>query len=386
MFGSRAGSTALTLSFTFPKGMLFSGSAMKRIVVAGVALGAAVLTGCGLAAQAAGLIGSGELRQIAIKAERVPLDPRNPAVTRIGRLRYMGGIALSSSDREFGGFSALLWDGDCNRLLAASDTGVFLALRIEEDADGKLTGASEAWLAPVLGTDGKPAPTKVAADSESLSRDGDHVLLWFEQDPRAQRYPGLTPCRPETMERPAYGVTRIPAMKKWPVNGGPEAVANLGSLQVVISEQQPSGKKGREALAAYGGRVLRHFRYIQPAGHDPSALDRLSPDSPDRHFVALNRKFSILGGFSVIVTEFELPRDDGVTVRPATVAWLKYPYTVDNFEGLAVRQEGVRRFLYLISDDNFVFFQRTLLLKFELLPGPDDRKETGEKSGQPKGD
>lgn len=43
------------------------------------------------------------------------------------------------------------------------------------------------------------------------------------------------------------------------------------------------------------------------------------------------------------------------------------PLVIDNFEGLAVRElprGGL--LLYLISDDNFNFFQQTLLLQFRL--------------------
>ena len=37
-------------------------------------------------------------------------------------------------------------------------------------------------------------------------------------------------------------------------------------------------------------------------------------------------------------------------------------------EGVALRREGDRTFVYLVSDDNFNPLQRTLLMKFELLP------------------
>ena len=42
------------------------------------------------------------------------------------------------------------------------------------------------------------------------------------------------------------------------------------------------------------------------------------------------------------------------------------PVTLDNMEGLAIRREGERIFVYLVSDDNLSSLQRTLLMKFEL--------------------
>ena len=53
---------------------------------------------------------------------------------------------------------------------------------------------------------------------------------------------------------------------------------------------------------------------------------------------------------------------------PQDIAWLAAPLTIDNMEGLAIRKEEGRTFIYLVSDDNFSPLQRTLLLKFELLP------------------
>jgi len=42
-------------------------------------------------------------------------------------------------------------------------------------------------------------------------------------------------------------------------------------------------------------------------------------------------------------------------------------FEIDNMEGLSVHQEQGRTILTLISDDNFSFLQRTLLLEFELV-------------------
>jgi hypothetical protein len=42
------------------------------------------------------------------------------------------------------------------------------------------------------------------------------------------------------------------------------------------------------------------------------------------------------------------------------------PLTLDNMEGLALRRQGDRFFIYLISDDNLNSLQRTVLMKFEI--------------------
>jgi len=56
-------------------------------------------------------------------------------------------------------------------------------------------------------------------------------------------------------------------------------------------------------------------------------------------------------------------------VEPVELARLVFPYRVDNFEGIAVsRGRQGESLLWLISDDNFLPIQDTLLFAFELLP------------------
>ena len=54
-------------------------------------------------------------------------------------------------------------------------------------------------------------------------------------------------------------------------------------------------------------------------------------------------------------------------LRGALLARFARPLTVDNYEGVAVTRDadGVT-LVYILSDDNFNFLQRTLLLLFRL--------------------
>jgi hypothetical protein len=45
---------------------------------------------------------------------------------------------------------------------------------------------------------------------------------------------------------------------------------------------------------------------------------------------------------------------------------LEYPLNVDNFEGVAVQEDPRGTIIYIVSDDNYNPFQRTLLLQFRL--------------------
>ena len=57
-------------------------------------------------------------------------------------------------------------------------------------------------------------------------------------------------------------------------------------------------------------------------------------------------------------------------IEPREIAHFAAPVTVDNMEALSVTREGGRTIVRLASDDNFMRWQRTLLLEFELRESP----------------
>ncbi len=66
-----------------------------------------------------------------IRATAVPLDASDPARRRVGALTYLGGVALTSPDPAFGGFSAMRVAGDHFTLL--SDGGNIVDFRMGPD-------------------------------------------------------------------------------------------------------------------------------------------------------------------------------------------------------------------------------------------------------------
>ena len=92
----------------------------------------ALVTGAALGIHAAGpALGSGPVAEIPVTATAVPLNTADRAADRVGRLRFLGALVLTSSDDRFGGLSDLRWEGKCQRLLAVSDTGAWVVLEPE---------------------------------------------------------------------------------------------------------------------------------------------------------------------------------------------------------------------------------------------------------------
>jgi hypothetical protein len=294
------------------------------------------------------------------EASPVMLDAANPSLRKVGQLTWLGGVQLESRDPAFGGFSAMQVTGDQFTLL--SDGGNIVRFRM--DAQWRISERAFAELPAGPGT----GWLKQDRDSESLTGDPATGQIWvgFERANAIWRFsPGL--ARAEAHAAPA-------AMARWPDNSGAEAMVRLpGGGFVVIGERQswPHGK-GRAALF-FPGDPTEHpdsgirFSYLPPAGHDPSDLAML----PDGRLLVLNRRFVLPFAFSATLSVIDPAAiRPGALVQGRDIATLASPLIHDNFEGLAITREGGATIVWIASDDNQLFLQRSLLLKFRLEPDP----------------
>ena len=358
--------------------------AVSHLLAAG-----ALLLGAGLGVYAAGpALGSGPVRQLAVAARPLPLNPGDAGASRIGRLRYLGGLALRADDRGFGGLSGMVWEPACGRLLAVTDSGSWIVLAPVEEGD-RLVDVRTAWVAPILDPEGRPPASKAAADAEEVARSADGALfVSYEQRHRIEQFRGLSACHPETLGRPPVARHVLAEMAGWPANGGAEAMAVSGDGLLLLSETVEAtgpeghgrtGKGSRQGLRWTPGAPAAAFSWPLPAdGGQPTAMDLFEDEAGRTHMLVLHRRASLLDGLSAVVSEALLEPGSGLPEESdpgesRVVARLRRPLTVDNMEAMAVRRESGRGesgriFVYLASDDNFNRLQRTLLLKFELLP------------------
>lgn len=275
---------------------------------------------------------------------------------RVGALRYVRGYRLTSPDPAFGGFSSMMIvDG---RFTLLSDGGDLVSFSL--DAAGHVGAPRFAGLPAGPGT----GWLKEDRDSESLTRDAATGRLWvgFEQWNAIWRYaPGF--ARAERAARPR-------AMRRWPSNGGPEAMLRLGDGRfMVLSEQQPGAQgRGRAGLifpgdpTLPGARPLR-FTYLPPADYEPTDAVQW----PDGRILILNRRFALPDGFTAVLTVID-PRalQPGARVEGRVVARFAGDVLHDNFEALAVEpRSGRAPLLWIASDDNQNAIQQSLLLAFE---------------------
>lgn len=306
-----------------------------------------------------------------LRATAVPLLERDPRAEQVGQLRYLGGLALSSPDKRFGGLSGALVSPDGARLDAVSDEGHFVRLRLAHDARGRLVGASGVETGPLLGPAGDVLPTKLDLgakldqDAEELARlpDGELVVA-FEHRHRFQVYAGP---EPSLGAKPA--AVWVPPGLAAPPNGGVEAMAALADGRLLaITEELPDPQGGVVGFLRARDGSWSRFAYLPASEPRPSGAAQL----PNGDLLVLERSYSPLEGLHIrLVRVAAAEIAPGARLRGSLVAELKPPLTLDNFESLTVRpasEPGDEALVYLLSDDNFNPLQRTLLLLFALRP------------------
>ena len=297
-----------------------------------------------------------------IKASAQPFKIDEPAATRVDRLIWRGGIAMTANSPNFGGWSDLHISPDGRRLTSISDEGGWLTATIDYDSNGNLAGLSGGRIGQLRGLDGKPIDSKPEADAEGMARLADGSwLVSFERRHRLWRYETLTGT-PAPVEGPAE-------IGRQPANGGIEALTALSDGRVIaLSEeygQRPGTAMGWIGTPAAGGSyVWRSFDYATIPDFRPTAITQL----PDGSLATLERAFDVVRGVRCRVMRLDTAQlAPGATVQAEELARLASPYAVDNLEGIAATR-GARgeTLLWLMSDDNFNPLQRNLLLLFEL--------------------
>lgn len=292
-------------------------------------------------------------QQIVLKR---PLDlPALPHRLGQGPLTLVDGWEMDSDNSDFGGFSALHAMGD-GRLLALSDAAILAGFTV-----GKGAVAQDSFIAPLPVRRGERS-TKYDQDSESLAHDPVTGRYWvgFEQKHRIRRYsPGF--ARAEATGRPQ-------AMADWPKNGGAEAILRRSDGSFVVFAESRSLRPGvtvglifSDDPAEPGAKALS-FAYRPPEGYRITDIAAL----PDGRLLTLHRRFSFFSGVSAKIGIIDARAiKAGALVVPKVIATLEPPLPVDNMEGIAVERERGKTIIWLVSDDNFLVVQRSLLLKFE---------------------
>lgn len=272
-----------------------------------------------------------------------------------GAMRFVRGWHLVSPHSRFGGFSALARTGP-GRFQLIGDNGYWTRLTL--DSHGAV---SDVQIRPLPTPDGRPA-RKSMVDAEAMFVDPARGKSWIALE-------GINQIWRLDADLASIEARRKLPRPHWPANQGPEAMVRLADGRtLVFSEDADDDRRGREGLL-YAG---------DPAAPGPAPIrffydsDRRGPVSdaaplPDGRILLVHRRLGFDPVFTTILSVVD-PADIGkdAVVRPRTIGRVPAPLA-ENYEGAAVSVEGGRTFLWLVADNNFNVWQRSLLLQFELV-------------------
>ncbi len=297
-----------------------------------------------------------------ISIRRLVLNSDDSAESQVGALEFIAAWELRSRNDDFGGISALTVLND-GRFVGIGDAGTLIGFELT--GDGQMDST---FILSLPGSQGPDFNYK-DRDSEGIAYDPDSGQFWvsFENKHAIRRY-----SKDFTRQT---GLVRPPEMQNWPKNKGAEGIIRLNDGRFIVVAESIDDDT-HKALLFSGDPIERSstitpFRIRPPSGYRVTDGVQL----PDGRIAIINRAIGFPQGFSAkvsLLTLGTIRRNDMVSAK--VIASLASPLLVDNFEGIAFTREGEADILWLISDNNFSIFQRTILMKFRLSPERDSKK------------
>jgi hypothetical protein len=291
---------------------------------------------------------------------------------RFGKLVWRGGLILSAPGPAFGGFSGLALTADGSGVVAVSDGGGWLTGTLSLDEEHRPAAVTGVTMGPITGLEGKPLKRERDRDAEAVTvlPGGDEVLIAFEQNQRVSRHP---------LSKDGIGAATalLPmpkAVRQLRSNKSLESVTVLaagpgkGSSVIFAERRQDSAGLQIGWLIPNGKAKPTDLRLARTGAFDLTDLAAL----PDGGMVVLWRSFSWDDGIRMRLERVGPEQLDkaiasGEPMRGELLFEADQRYEIDNMEGVAVsRGADGETELTLISDDNFSWLQRTVLLRFVL--------------------
>jgi hypothetical protein len=259
-------------------------------------------------------------------------------------------VVWREADPRFGGFSGLTVEDDGARLVAISDRAAWATARLAR-SDGRLTGVTLTGIGPLRAISGDVLVDQ-EVDAEGLATGPDGAAyLSFEAFHRIRRYPRI--------DGPAEDVPGHPDFRGLQVNSALEALA-IDAEGTLYAIPERSGKLTRP-FPVYRYRDGRWDSELR-LRRDGAFLVAGADFGPDGRLYVLERDFRWYAGFATRIRSFSVGPDglgDVVTLLQTDFGEL------DNMEGISVWRDGTGRTrLTLISDDNFLPIQKTVIVEY----------------------
>lgn len=301
-----------------------------------------------------------EVRVRPIDRFRIGHDDR-----QFGPLEFVGGLEMTSPDRDFGALSAFRFLRPGSDFIGVADTGFWFFGTIEHDAAGKPSGVADFRMTQMVDAKGNVVSKKWEVDAEGLAVNDGVATVGFERNHRVAQFR----IDPQNMQAPFGRLDFLVPKGELRQNRGFETVTHAhphGQHEggVVVVSEKSLDKAGNIFAAIVEGPNKGIFTVKRNGEFDITDGTFL----PDGDLLLLERSFSMATGIRM-----RLRRIYGESVARGSVAdgpvlmEADMGYQIDNMEAMDVwqRADGAT-IVSLMSDDNHSLLQRNLYLEFIL--------------------
>lgn len=276
-----------------------------------------------------------------------------PRAATAAEAAYVGTHVWRMEDADFGGFSGLEMSEDGSRFWVLSDRGTLRWGAVERDRIGRIHAMDVVGKARLKSSKDEPLQAGYLGDAEGLAIGTDgRIWISFEGLNRVALY--TSPDSPATL------IDRPEAFDNFARNLGlePLAVTADGTL-LTLPEGWQEGTGNHPIFRYRNGRWDQPFSLPRSGRWAPVGADV----GPDGRLYLLERDFQGVLGFANRVRRFVIA-DDGLSEGEVLLTTTLGQY--DNLESIAVWQDAQGIRLTMVSDDNFMFFQRTELVEYRV--------------------
>jgi hypothetical protein len=329
--------------------------------------------GCGLLALAGARLaqsqtrGSDEIVEIEIKSAAIDIFARDHSEARpAGPLTFRAGLVLTSDYSGFGSLSGLWRSPEGGRIVGISDEVQWLTASVVT-RDGRLSALRDARMAPVLGDNGVPLRRGPAYDTESLAIADGVAFIGIERVHEVRRFAWAE----SGLAARGVPIPVPPDTKELPGNRGLEAIGvapaehPLAGAVVAIAEQARLGENAPTRGWILTGPKPGGFDVVRTDSYDITDLTFLE----NGEALLLERRYSVADGPACRIRRlaFDAIRP-GALVEGEVLFEADRRYEIDNMEGITAHRDpqSGEMIVTIVSDDNFMPNQRTLLLEFAL--------------------
>lgn len=270
-------------------------------------------------------------------------------------LEYVSGLEINSNHEDFGGLSGLLIDNNYE-FTAIGDQGIWINGKLVFNDNKELSSISNAKLGYLKNQKNKylVRSGKSLTDAESVELFNGKFIVSFERKHRILSYDKIDGI-PELL----YDKINLLDL---PNNGGIEAMTSLKDNSLIfISEDLVTSDEKIVGFRLHKNKLSKIF--VKKSGaFKPTDLSKL----PSGDILMLERSFTPIKGAKArisLIKYQDIIKNDLIT--PIYLDTIAPPMIVDNFEGISIiKSNNGGYYIFILSDDNFNFIQKTILLQF----------------------